>query len=251
VKGIKFFFFSILGLTILINNRALATEAPDESKTQDHNTLTTEPLDYIKFLGQDSAVIEQPVPQKTVNSEDFVFKAELRGAAFIPMCTQFTKIYGSVGPSLQLEMAGCRIPYRYLELWGNIEWDFLDKNKSHLICGNTNINIINLSIGLKGIGNVYHDSIFLYAGIGPDLGIALLENTCSSEFLNFDFGDFKLKENVCKVGFGVSIKMGGQFYFTRKFYLDIFADYLYLPISYSHSIDVGGFKIGAGLGGRF
>ncbi len=251
MKRIKFFFFWILGFTILFNNRALADEPPDDHKTVYINDLANEPLDDIKFSGQKFALIEKPVPQKTVNPGDPVFKAELRGGAFIPMSTKFRKIYGAVGPSIQFEMAACGIPCRYLEIWGNIEWNFMNKKQFPSICGTTNIDIINLSVGLKGIGNIYHDFVFLYAGIGPSLGIVLLENMSSSTILNYDFGDYKLKENLCNIGVGMFIKTGSQFYFTRNFYLDLFVDYLFLPISYAQSQDVGGFKIGAGLGGKF
>jgi len=173
-------------------------------------------------------------------------KSSLRAAAFIPSNSKFQQIYGNVGTSLQAEEARTWRDHRNLEVWGNAEWIFMD-GKPRQRCGTTDINILNISFGFKAIGNVYRDSIFLYAGIGPDIGIVFIENkmNCCSGC------GIKYKENVCKAGIGGIIKTGCQVLFTSYLYLDLFVDYLYLPVHFNSVIDVGGCKAGGGLGARF
>ena len=42
---------------------------------------------------------------------------------------------------------------------------------------------------------------------------------------------------------------GIEFFFNLL--LDVFVDYLYQPVHFSTRIDIGGFKIGAGIGYKF
>jgi hypothetical protein len=200
---------------------------------------------------QDPVNKEKQISKDSENPDNSLHKVELRAAAFVPMSSRFSEIYGNVGPSIQLEATKKWQNYRNLELWGNVDWIFMDGNPQRS-CGKTNVNIINLSVGLKAIGNVYHDFIFLYAGIGPDLGIVWLDNTmycCTTNYCPVPNNE--IKEHPCRFGVGGSIKTGSQIYFTDNFYLDVFADYLYLPVSFHHTVDAGGFKFGAGFGGRF
>lgn len=189
----------------------------------------------------------QPEEVKPEKKEGNLNKVAVRGAAFFPMSSRFREIYGNIGTSLQLEAARTWRAHRNVETWGNVEWIFMD-GAPRQSCGTTDINIINIDLGLKVIGSVYRDVILLYAGVGPNIGMVFIENKmrcCSNCDSNV------LKENEFKVDIGLAVKTGSQFFLTPHFYLDLFADYLYLPIEFHRTVDVGGFKVGGGIGGRF
>jgi hypothetical protein len=114
-------------------------------------------------------------------------------------------------------------------------------------CGSSNIDILNISIGMKTIGKVYRDFVFLYAGIGPNVGIVFINNklNCCA-----DCGD-TVSDNNCKAGIGVIAKTGSQIFFTPHFYLDLFVDYLYLHVHFNRTANIGGFKVGGGIGAKF
>ncbi len=149
-----------------------------------------------------------------------------------------------MGISLQAEAARTLKDQRYLEIWENLEWIFMHGKAHPHSCGKTSIDILNISVGLKTIGAVVSDWLYLYAGIGPDVGIAFIENDmhCFSK---------KIKHHNSYVGIGIIGKSGAQIYLKPHVYLSVFADYLYLPISMQKTVDVGGFKVGGGLGARF
>jgi|GEM_PF-1095094 len=196
----------------------------------------------------------QPAPAKNYDAASQVeryHKAETRAAAFIPISSRFRDIYGNVGPSLQIEVAKRGPVYKELEAWANLEWIFMD-GKPRQSCGTTDIDIINLSAGLKGIWNVHRDWIYVYGGIGPDIGFVCLENkmncclACCSNCTPIE-----KTRHICNVAPGLWVKTGSQI-FIGTFCFDLFADYLYLPINaYRHTTDVGGFRFGGGIGGKF
>ena len=174
-------------------------------------------------------------------------KTEVREAAFIPLSQKFRKIYGDVLLSLQLEQTRWFKGLPYLELWGNFEWIFANGEASHS-CGKSNIDILNISMGLKGIGSVYRDWVYLYAGIGPNLGITFIQNqmNCCE-----DCNQSRRYVHNCNLGIGGIAKTGCQVFFTPHYYLDFFVDYLYLPMEFQNTRDIGGFKAGLGISGRY
>ncbi len=176
---------------------------------------------------------------------DDLNKTEVRAAAFFPMSRHFRQIYGREGLSLQVEGARAWSSHPNLEIWGNLEWIYMH-GKPHGGCGSTHINIGNISLGIKGIGSVFRDIIYLYAGIGPDLGMAFIKNriTCCTDCQ-------RTHQSKSALGIGGILKGGLQVYFTDHFYLTGFADYLYLPIHMGGTKDIGGLKAGGGIGARF
>jgi hypothetical protein len=130
-----------------------------------------------------------------------------------------------------------------MEVWGNVEWIFFN-SKAHHTCGTSRIDMLNFSLGMKGIGKVYQDFLYFYAGVGPNLGIVFIENqiNCSGD---------REKRHSCNLGVGAVAKSGLQLFLTSHFYLSFFIDYLYLPVQFQNTRDVGGFKIGGGLSGRY
>ncbi len=173
-------------------------------------------------------------------------RLEFRSAAFVPTSGRFRELCGNVGVSLQAEYERTLKNHRNLEIWGNTEWVFMDGKRNS--CGHSDIDILNFNFGLKFSGKVYHDIIGLYAGIGPDVGIVFLENkkrcchTCNKH---------GIIEHKRKAGIGGIVKTGVQFYIKPHLYFDIFADYLYLPIWFHHTLEVGGLRVGGGFGGTF
>jgi hypothetical protein len=170
-------------------------------------------------------------------------KTELRAAAFYPASHRFRSIYGHRGLSLQAEGARGLKKHPNLEIWENFEWIFMH-GKVHPDCGRSGIDMINISAGLKGIGPVWANWLYLYLGLGANLGIIYLENKihCASE---------RFTTHKSYLALGGVLKSGAQVYLTPTIYLSAFADYLYLPVSMHQTVDVGGFKVGGGLGARF
>ena len=238
--------------TEALDQSAAATQPQNNTEALDQSAAATQPLNSTEILDQSSAIQEEQASEKRMYRGGTLDQMGLRAAVFMPMGSRFKEIYGKIGPSLQLEVAKKQKNHRNWETWGNIEWIFMD-GKPRQACGTTDINIVNLAIGLKAVAKIFHDSVFIYAGIGPDLGIVLLENTmnCCTNFCSSNRSINESKEDLCKVRVGGMIKTGSQINFAHYYYLDLFADYLYLPVSYHHTVDVGGFKFGAGLGGRF
>jgi hypothetical protein len=178
-----------------------------------------------------------PVEQRRFN------KIELRAAAFLPASHRFKKIYGDLGTSLQLEAARGLKNCKYLEVWENLEWIFMH-GKPIRSCGSTKIDIVNISLGLKTIGKVISNTVYLYVGLGVDFGVISLNN-------HMHCGPERLKQHKTSSAWGGIGKMGAQIFLRPGLYLNAFGDYLYLPVAYHRTVDVGGWKIGIGLGGNF
>lgn len=184
----------------------------------------------------------------SVCAGDGLTKTELRAAAFFPMGDRFRDVYGTVGVSLQAEVARRLQCYPCIELWGNVEWICMDGHPLGQ-CGSTDVDILNISLGVNSIGAICNDNIFVYAGIGPNVGVVFLEN--KMRCCTTGCSQPSITEHTTKVGVGGIIKIGGQYSFNQTFYLSLFADYLYMPVHFDSWQDVGGFKLGGGLGARF
>ncbi len=173
--------------------------------------------------------------------------AEARTAAFFPTAHKFRKIYGDVGLSVQAEVGRTFQNLQNLGVWGNGEWIFMD-GKPYRSCGSTDINIFNISFGLKGIGHFFNQTLSLFGGIGPDVGLIYIKNTmrCCNKC---DVPN--IRQHRSRAAPGVIVKTGAEVRFSHYFYFSFFADYLYLPVHFSHNVDVGGVKVGGGFGARF
>lgn len=161
---------------------------------------------------------------------------KIRSAVFIPQSKLFRKIYHTVGPCIELEYA-----YRFrnhVELWGNFDW-FWHHGKSVGLCSSTKIKIPNFSFGIKS-PFTFKNCHEIYLGIGPSFaGIFLSNNSCCG------------CEKISKEAIGVIIKSGYYYNFNKRIFLDLFADYLYQSVHFQRKVNVGGLKMGAGLGIRF
>lgn len=169
---------------------------------------------------------------------------EVRSAAFFHASQKFRRIYGNVSGCYEVEasttLCGC------YDGWVNFDW-FRKHGKSIGMKNSTRCDINNTSFGIKinySLCNPFYlpccDALIAYAGLGPSFGKIWLKNRshCRHE-----------KKSKCVVG-GV-FKCGIQYFFNCYLFLDLFVDYLYQPVQFHERVDIGGVKLGAGLGVHF
>ncbi|MES2345145.1 MAG: hypothetical protein V4494_04320 [Chlamydiota bacterium] len=161
---------------------------------------------------------------------------EFRSAAFFHTSERFREIYGTVGASYQLE--GSTKLCSHFDGWANVDW-FSQHGKSIGLHDPTKISIFNMSLGIK-YPYQFHKHFAAYIGIGPSLARVWLTNKSP-------FGE----QNISQWTVGGVLKTGLDCYINKYLFIDIFADYLYQPCNYKTSVDLGGLKLGAGIGSRF
>ncbi|MBA3922403.1 MAG: outer membrane beta-barrel protein [Nostocaceae cyanobacterium] len=163
---------------------------------------------------------------------------ELRGGYFYPTSKKFREIYKDGG--LEGEVEFSKTYRENLIVWGNINY-FQRKGRSLGFHDKTTLNMIPISLGLK-----YQ---FLSCScISPYLGAGL-----SYTFLNIKNDSEFAKRHVTKGSFGFVLKSGTYINLSEKFLLDLFLDYYYQEVHFysKHKVDVGGLRMGMGLGYRF
>ena len=165
---------------------------------------------------------------------------EIRGAAFVPVSSKFRDAYQDVGPNYQVEVASqidCCWP---VELWTNFDW--YSKTRKHE-CYKTRVQIPTVSSGLKYMFQTlcFCPDLKFYAGLGISFSRVYLKNeSCCTE-----------NDKTSKFSVGGVFKSGVYYEFCENFFLDVFADYFYQPVCFHKHVDVGGLKVGAGIGIRF
>lgn len=170
---------------------------------------------------------------------------ELRAAAFFPSSHLFKEIYGNVGTNYQIE-ANTRfndyhIPSYCLECiiipetFVNFDW-YTKKGRSVGFKDPTRISIADVSLGGKLSFDLCH-SFSPYAGIGVSLSRIRLKNKSHCTH-----------EEVSKLAWGGLVKSGIKYEINCDLFLDLFVDYLYQPVHFHKTEDIGGFKIGFGVG---
>lgn len=176
---------------------------------------------------------------------------EVRTAAFFHNSSLFTNIYGTA-PCYELQL-GLGI-FDWCELWVNFDWS--PKNgKSEGLEDRTKSNIYNLSAGVICPFNVC--SCFTpYLGVGASLSELHLKNESSCCGCN-PSACVGCTERSKKFTGGIILKSGIYFCFDDCFfenaivehcYLDLFVDYLYQPIHFEEVENIGGLKVGIGIG---
>lgn len=160
---------------------------------------------------------------------------EGRFAVFFPFSSTYRHIYGIFEPAFALEAFG-KIKGPALG-WTNLEWrykngDSIGAHKS------THVNILNWSFGAKFAFRVL-ENYYPYFGLGPNVSTVWVSNHSHCA------------KGQAKTGFGFVVKSGVYYTFSRRLYLDFFADYLYQHIHFRKNANVGGLNIGAGLGVKF
>lgn len=161
---------------------------------------------------------------------------EIRTDAFFPSSNRFRKIYGDVGITYGIE-ASQKLS-RTFEGWVNLDW-FPKQGRSEGFGDPTKINMINLSFGVK-LPYQLSKHFTVYGGIGPCFSEIWLNNrsVCGNE-------------KVSKFGFGGVFKTGLNCFITKHFFLNFYADYIYQPVHFETTINIGGVKTGIGLGCKY
>jgi hypothetical protein len=159
---------------------------------------------------------------------------EIRTSGFIPTSQRFKDVYGDVGLTVGVEASrrfcGC---YN-----GWVDFDFFPKSKSHGQCCKSRIDIYNGSLGINYFIPVCC-GLESYIGLGPSFSRVNIKNH-----------SYCGKERVSKFAVGGIIKTGLCFDLCDPVYINVFADYLYLPVHFHHTVDCGGIKAGIGIGLR-
>lgn len=160
---------------------------------------------------------------------------QIRAAALFPASKHFREVYSNVVTDYEIQ--GSIIYCENYELWANYTW--FSKQKKRGDCYRTKITLSDGSFGLNYLfpscGNFES-----YLGLGIILGDVKLHNhsCCTSE-------------SKSKFAVGGIIKSGVRYYFCSRLFLDGFVDYAYQSVKYHHRRNVGGVKIGGGIGYRF
>ncbi len=159
-----------------------------------------------------------------------------RVAAFFPTNHIFRQLYGKAIASFEIEAA--RSFCDDFELWGNINW-LCSHGKTLTFHDRTNFQNLNLSFGGKQIFCLDKCTQF-YLGLGLNAAYVRVHN--HSEFV---------RNKVYKYGVGGLAKAGFYFEPLDNLYFEAFTDYLYQVIHFEKHTQIGGFKVGGGIGVHF
>lgn len=161
---------------------------------------------------------------------------ELRIAGFYPASSTFREVYEDFGANYQIE-ASTQLKNNY-DFWVNFSW--YAKYKKHEI-SESRIQIPTGSFGLKYIfaNNFFDDNTETYVGAGLALtNVFLREKGCCINSKNWNFSA------------GVVVKSGVSYSWNENVVVDLFLDYIYLPVEFHKKVNVGGLQVGFGLGWR-
>jgi len=99
--------------------------------------------------------------------------------------------------------------------------------------------LINGSFGIKK-SFCFFSGFDGYLGFGPSFTrMNLWNRTCID------------KQRRSRVISGVIVKSGLTYSLSSPVYLNLFVDYLYQPVNFHHTVDLGGVKIGLGIGVKY
>lgn len=173
---------------------------------------------------------------------------KVRGAAFVPVSHRFQDVYKTIVPTIEVE-GSIKFP-QCLELWANLSSFFYRARIHTPVIYKRMGNIVNFSVGFK-ISKRLCGPIEIYAGLGPSLAWTDIYWGDPKNYPRPE-NDFHFNKKSCELTWGAILKSGLYYYFTTHAFLDIFVDYLYQPWHYRDThLDIGGFKVGVGLGVGF
>jgi hypothetical protein len=162
---------------------------------------------------------------------------KFRTGALIHTSKLFREIYKTACACFEFEAAHRIKPH--IEVWGNFDW-ISNHGNSIGFCSPTTIKIANFSAGLKFPFLVQNRWEF-YGGLGASLaGVFIRDKTVTQDCKKRD-----------KAVMGGVIKTGAYCFIGDHLFVDFFADYIFQPAQFARQVDVGGLRIGAGLGVAF
>ncbi len=178
-------------------------------------------------------------PKKSQIKNDFGNETELRVAYFRPTSPRLRSMYKGARIDYGVETAQ-RIVFRLFS-WANISC-YPDSGHTLGIRQHTSLLLTTVSAGLKYSFSL-HARWKFSLGIGPAYYFLQTheKSLCSSKS-HSSFHDW-----------GVVAKSQLQWFFFRTNYVDLFADYLFLPLHgpEDHVGETGGIKAGIGIGKHF
>lgn len=168
-------------------------------------------------------------------------KIAVRSATLFHSSRRFRHIYGNVNSCVEIEgsmlMPQSTSPWGPYELWANLDWFSKEKKVDH--CCHTRVRILNLSIGAQ-YAYAFSKKYDVYLGIGGRLGNINLHNKSCC-----------ISEKVSNFAVGLVFKSGARAYLSESIFANYFIDYACQPVKYHNWVDIGGLKIGLGLGTHF
>jgi opacity protein-like surface antigen len=178
---------------------------------------------------------------------DYRFEVKARGSAFIALSHMFRDVYGTAAGNVDVEFAAKL--HKYLQVWANIDYTqtwgdalgFCDITSPNF-CATTHIRIINGSAGLKAPFDI-NDWFRVYLGVGPTFGGIRIKGA------TIFTGCYSCSDCASSIGFVA--KSGVDFFFCKRWFVDIFADYVYQKADFQKDLNASGLRVGAGLGVAF
>jgi outer membrane protein len=176
-----------------------------------------------------------------VHAENWSLQA--RAGYFFPAAKLLREVYHNGG--FEPEIEGSVKVRDQLRFWTNFN-AFIRSGHSQGLHNSTSIRIYPLSAGFK-YNFKMRSSWDFYLGLGPSLTWVSIH----------DHSPY-VKQHIHKTGWGVVGKSGFIYRFYGHGFVDLFADYYYTQIGsisrrgvQSHSLNVGGLRVGLGIGRTF
>lgn len=159
---------------------------------------------------------------------------EMRISGAIPVSGRYREIYGDIQASYELQVNTFLM--QNISSWVNAGW--ITKKGFSTGCTRTptRIEIASLSLGGNYFLPIYNNFSF-YAGLGVILSQVNVKNHHEGNAKAFSPGA------VIKAGLNIDI--------FEDFYAGLFSDYYWQPGVYKTNVDIGGIRIGLGLGYKF
>jgi len=165
-------------------------------------------------------------------------KVAVRSAAFFHNSERFRHLFGNVGACFEVQASKplpiCAFAGTPYELWTNFDWFSKEKKQSH--SSQMRARIANASIGVNSVYSGCEKYDF-YLGIGASVSRIFINK--SSRYRS---------EKISKLAVGGVLKSGFRSYFYEPYFADLFVDYVFQSAKYHQQIDIGGLKMGLGLG---
>jgi hypothetical protein len=257
-------FLSFANLQSLLYAEPLISDDDPDKKKEESSSIFNTDSDkkkkdsYLFLMGESETNVKTPLPAPIPPKLNCSYVREgfewaVRAAAFLPISDRVTDIYPDAWGDYQIELSQnfCQD----WSIWFNAQYTYAhgrSKDCDDCIGGiRTKIELAPISLGARY--NFYFGSCTdIYVGAGI---------TCS--FLRIhDHWPF-VDQYIKKTNVGGLFKLGAKHYFTRFFFLEVFADYLLQRFHFSdnkctacgfverHDLILDGVTLGGGFGFHF